>query len=546
MTVTMNMLADALASEGIAAQDMRSPDGRAFDQVSAIREDCPFEPDSNREGSDDERTRRDAQGEESRTLFVGSATACDALRSQRPDALCLAVDGERIGDACLVASALVADQLRWRLGIASLDPDEMTFQDVIDASERLTGNPLILSDAAFKIVAYSRNAIPDVPFVKEAIERGAFDNETMQMFRRRRRPAMWNSSEDIGVLDAANEERPYPVVNHVFRVNGHYYMHLVMHCSNYPLSDGLQDIFSMLIGVIEGLINRTSSAAAIFGQGAPRALADAALGKAPLTLKKADRDLLAAVGFAEGVDLRMVVCDLGYGEDDHELPGFAAFRLGRHFPDAFVLVCGTRVAMLFAARSLGESACTRDALAARMREAMEDQGVVCGISDAFSTLADIRFAFLEAEAAIASCEPKGSQRAASACGALVDKSAHGPNGAPVAVQTMTFHDAFVHYALSPSRDEALMEWCLAKSIPAILSREDDGPSGDFALLGCFLENERRATMVAEKVHMHRTSLLYRIGRIEHRFSIDLDDVSTRQRIMVEYALIAGFDKHGER
>ena len=534
----MNMLADALASEGIAAKDMHAPDGSSFDRVSAIREGCPSEPDPNREGPDNGCARCDAGEGGGRTLFVGDAMACDSLRSQHPDVLCVAVDNECIGDVCLVASSLVAGQLRWRLGVASLGPEGTTFQDVIDASECLTGNPLILSDAAFKIVAYSRNAVPDVPFVKAAIERGAFDNETMQMFRRRRRPALWNSSEDIGVLDEANEERPYPVINHVFRVNGHYYMHLVMHCSNYPLSEGLRDIFSMLIDVIEGLINRTSAAAAVFEQGTPRSLADAALGKAPLALKKTDRDLLASAGFAEGTVMRMVVCDLGYDEDDHELPGFAAFRLGRHFPDAFTLVCETRVAMLFAVEVSGESTRTRDALATRMKEAMEDQGVACGISDAFSALADIRFAYLESDAAIASLKGKENQPAGSGRN-LFDDNAPAARIEPDAVRTMTFHDAFVTYALSPSRDEALMDWCLAKSIPAILAEEDDGASSDFALLGCFLENERRATMVAEKVRMHRTSLLYRIERIEHRFAIDLDDASTRQRIMVEYALIAG-------
>lgn len=188
MTVTMNMLADALTAEGIVfAQRKFPPDKRTFDHIFALK---------NSSGSDVSSMIRGALESSETTLFVGNTESCSTVYDVNSDALCIAVEDDRIDDTCLIASTLIANQLRWQLKIAKLNSEDATFQDVIDASECLTGNPLILSDAAFGIVAYSRNAIPDVPFVKEAIERGAFDNKTMQLFRKRRRPALWDKARD--------------------------------------------------------------------------------------------------------------------------------------------------------------------------------------------------------------------------------------------------------------------------------------------------------------------------------------------------------------
>ena len=46
--------------------------------------------------------------------------------------------------------------------------------------------------------------------------------------------------------------------------------------------------------------------------------------------------------------------------------------------------------------------------------------------------------------------------------------------------------------------------------------------------------ERRITVVAEKLHMHRNNVSYRIGRIEDQFGISTDDPQLRQDLLLAY------------
>ena len=57
---------------------------------------------------------------------------------------------------------------------------------------------------------------------------------------------------------------------------------------------------------------------------------------------------------------------------------------------------------------------------------------------------------------------------------------------------------------------------------------------DCKLLFEYLRGERKSSAVANLLHMHRNTLLYRIKRIEDEYHIDLDDWSTRERLIVEY------------
>ena len=49
-------------------------------------------------------------------------------------------------------------------------------------------------------------------------------------------------------------------------------------------------------------------------------------------------------------------------------------------------------------------------------------------------------------------------------------------------------------------------------------------------------NERRASVVAEKLHMHRNNVKYRIDRIEELFGIDTDDPALRLDLLMAYLL----------
>ena len=56
-------------------------------------------------------------------------------------------------------------------------------------------------------------------------------------------------------------------------------------------------------------------------------------------------------------------------------------------------------------------------------------------------------------------------------------------------------------------------------------------------LRVYIENERNLLLSAEKLHIHRTTLFYRLGRIREELGLDLEDPDVRFRILLSFRLM---------
>ena len=66
--------------------------------------------------------------------------------------------------------------------------------------------------------------------------------------------------------------------------------------------------------------------------------------------------------------------------------------------------------------------------------------------------------------------------------------------------------------------------------------KDDAERGtdNYQFLYEYLMDERRANIVAEKLHMHRNNVKYRIDRIESTYGIDTSDPTLRFALLFAY------------
>ena len=58
----------------------------------------------------------------------------------------------------------------------------------------------------------------------------------------------------------------------------------------------------------------------------------------------------------------------------------------------------------------------------------------------------------------------------------------------------------------------------------------------------YLRYERRTTMVAEKLHMHRNNVKYRVDRLGELFGVDTDDDDERLELSIAYRLMDALDR----
>ena len=404
------------------------------------------------------------------------------------------------------------------------------YQGVIDRAEALIGNPMVLSDAGFRILAHTHALAVPERTVQEAIERGSFSHSSMESFRRKGRPRAWRSFSGINILDQPTVERPYPVVNYVFRVQGRYFMHLVMHCSEVPYSFGMRDLLQMLVDVMEMQIRRIH-AGSFFEEGPSFALARLVAGAPSGQLLRT----LGSVGIAREGEFRAIAFEHGYGSEEPQLPVYAAFRVMEEMPSLLVGMPDGRIMALWDASRARED---QEGLLADLEQYCQRYGCRAGVSDAFESLEDASFAYRQASFALEAAGRR-TQEVAVRDTARSEK--------PVHAAVFTFDECFADFAvLSREADEDLLEHCMARSVPVELASDASRSDvDDHVLLRAYLDSGLRPSAAADAVHLHRTTLLYRLERIAKRFSMDLSDPVRTQRLSMEYRLMdLGYGRTG--
>ena len=375
------------------------------------------------------------------------------------------------------------------------------YQELIDLAQPILQNALTMSDAGFRIVANTQEIKPSMPEVKKAIEQGFFGNEELEVFRKNGRPLRWSTQSGIAILENTNGKG---IVECIFRVKGLYAAHLVMECIGRKLDDeNLMNDFSLLCNCIEMHIKQNLPASSILNQGSTKVLVDLAHGIS--VPKQRLRAWMRTTDFEDGILHTLALFDFAYQKEEKQLAVAACLRIGELFPHAIVGLDDCRAVMVFP-HDVNDNSYSK-----KLLSYAHYSGSIIGISDNFNNINDISFAYKQA------------------CIALERR-----NDLHSAIYP--FKQCFASYVMSAQdRDDELISYCLQHCIPMRLMESDKKMNtDDCRLLFEYLRGERKSSAVANLLHMHRNTLLYRIKRIEDEYHIDLDDWSTRERLIVEY------------
>lgn len=103
----------------------------------------------------------------------------------------------------------------------------------------------------------------------------------------------------------------------------------------------------------------------------------------------------------------------------------------------------------------------------------------------------------------------------------------------------TFEEV-LKFAILDSSDmnQELKDFSFSHTILEKIIAEDIATGGDDArILASYIHHERKATAVAEKLHMHRNTVLYRIDKIEKRFGLNFDESWSRDRVLFDFSIL---------
>lgn len=71
----------------------------------------------------------------------------------------------------------------------------------------------------------------------------------------------------------------------------------------------------------------------------------------------------------------------------------------------------------------------------------------------------------------------------------------------------------------------------------LLENKDEGSFNNLNLLRNYLLSERNLSVTARLLHMHRNSVIYRIGKISDILGVDMDDPDVRLRLLISFKIL---------
>ncbi len=149
-------------------------------------------------------------------------------------------------------SKILQDYLRklndWKLNMDSAMLCGGMYQAILDLSEPIFKNSIVITDYDYKLLAYTKTISIDDETTNRLIDQGHYDKEALHTFKEAH-------LIDTNCIPIANKYAKktrmgvgsYEFMDHIYTIDGVFFAHLVMRCNNRPSTRGLERLFDILV-----------------------------------------------------------------------------------------------------------------------------------------------------------------------------------------------------------------------------------------------------------------------------------------------------------
>lgn len=396
----------------------------------------------------------------------------------------------------------------WKYDMAEAMLSGAMFQEILDMSVDIVPNPIYVTDARYALVASVNTEGEKLPAFRELLDKGFLGKSTLGRLRQEgyiSANAAPRAYQARLIASRKKDELPgESYVNHVFRVEGSFYLHVVMLCREKPLSPGLRYVFDVLCESINHCVMKECY------QLGGRTRPENDLVLALVRGEEVDSDILDAYAKSNGVGLQEHFQLIQANNIGKVSMGMLLGMVEEIVPRGLMGQAGGSLYVL--------ANCEEDCCSDRLRELrrVSANNKVCfGISLPFERIEHAYFGGLQTESLFA----------------LPDYILSGQKTAAprswVASFKMWARLCLLH-ASAETRDEII--GFLAVNNPFVHAMEHDAKeaNSDMKLVTTFLSSSCNASDTARAMGVHRNSVYYGIARIKKRYGIDLNDEEDRQ------------------
>jgi len=416
---------------------------------------------------------------------------------------------------------------RWEAQMSESIIQNKGIQDLLTLSEPIIGYHIAVSDPSLKLLAYTKGIPPYDKTSQRLIDYGYHPEANIADFRKMRFFEKWSKETYFCFRERQEDDRKYMTVLKSFKANGTYSVLVVMTCPHTPCSKGMLDLFEKLIDRISYYVDRD------YPPNSSNNYAYESLFLDLLEKRLSNKDSIAERCNFLGIPYSGSYSTLKFSfEDSPNTPIRRVLDdILSELPLAKGIILQGNILVLNTFSNLNESNRKQSliALTEKLAPIMRQYGAYCGISPPFFEMCDMPVAYTQSTLAL----HYGRQL----------KTRHCPFKDLVSTMTLEhvgffkYDDYFLYHMMDLCQREDAMVLPGVSCIYTLnrLYRYDKEHGTDLVrLLYTYLLCERKATLVAEMLHMHRNNVLYHIARIEEMLCITLDDPDMRFKLMLAY------------
>ena len=520
MAITLNIIEHELAPFGVVVRT--EPGNPSFSDFRLFIDAAPL-------AESDVLYLCSTRADVEKASAAGCSTVYVSATDSRPDER--AVLSVLQGDSVLVVFNAMLDAAfkfgNWERAMDNARLQGGDIQGLLDISTPFLTNNVVILDPALKLLAYTKDVPCDDPITVELVNHGYHTEENIAKFKLHKRFKPW--AEESGfVINDTHEICKYVTVVKTFKTKSSFSIIIVMMCNVAEINDYLLDVYDMFASRVEYFAKRDYPDDKPSGNAVDTFLKDLFLG-APMNaqaVKERSKYL--------GIPNEARFCLFYIKETESEVPRSRLLSDVSRLvaPAKTVLVDDAVVVLCFNCRSdrcalhCASNTCPlgHESLASRLNDMMTRFGLACGRSSKFTELSAASIAYRQAQVA---------------CGISRKRQiGHGKLGIHHNWDRIaSFDSCSVDYLVETTTDEGVELVCSTYAgyvLDSIYQQDVAMKTDNYRFLYEYLMGERRASVVADKLHMHRNNVKYRIDKIEDQYGIDTNDPILRFDFLLAY------------
>lgn len=157
----------------------------------------------------------------------------------------------------------------------------------------------------------------------------------------------------------------------------------------------------------------------------------------------------------------------------------------------------------------------------QMNDAIHSYGLRCSISKSFSSILDLKTAFVQCDAAF-----------------TLDSDLKNT--------FITYENVWLQHMFSICDNAFPLENFCEPVIQQIASMKQTGAVTPLEILKVYLETDRQLSVAAKELHMHRNNVLYHINRLRSQYNLELDDSEQRLHLLISLKIWEYIQKKGRQ